>query len=75
MVLVSVDRSFLRDQKLRGTVERALERVKKLRAEGKTWEHFEVHDIGAPWWEVRELVYDYGVFKIACKSRTLPRIS
>jgi Holliday junction DNA helicase RuvB len=65
-----VDWEFLRDEKLREVVKRALEHVKRLKAEGKTWEDFELHDIKANWWDVRKLVYDYGVFEITYKSRS-----
>ena len=65
-----VDWDFLRDAKLRGIVERALNHVKKLKAEGKTWNDFELHEIKADWWDVRKLVYDYGIFEITYKSRS-----
>ena len=63
-----VDWTFLYNPKLREIVKRALEYVKKLKAEGKSWEDFELADIGAQWWDVRKLVYDYGIFKITYKS-------
>ncbi len=65
-----VDWGFLRDQKLRDIVERALQHVKKLREEGKTWEDFELHEIKASWWDMRKLVYDYQLFEITHKSRS-----
>jgi len=68
LVLGVVDWSFLKDPKLRGIVERALSHVKKLKAEGKSWEDFELHEVKAQWWDVRKLVYEYGVFEVAYKS-------
>jgi Holliday junction DNA helicase RuvB len=65
-----VDWGFLKEPKLREIVERALSHVKKLKAEGKTWSDFELHDILADWWDVRRLVYDYQVFAITYKSRS-----
>jgi len=65
-----VDWSFLSNPRLRGIVERALQHVKRLEAEGKTWRDFELHDIRADWWDVRKLVYDYEVFEITYKSKS-----
>jgi Holliday junction DNA helicase RuvB len=65
-----VNWDFLRDAKLRGIVERALNHVKKLKSEGKTWSDFELHEIKADWWDMRKLVYDYHVFEITYKSRS-----
>jgi len=65
-----IDWSFLENQKLRGIVERALQHVKKLEAEGKSWRDFELYEIKANWWDVRELIYKYGIFEIAYKSRS-----
>jgi Holliday junction DNA helicase RuvB len=65
-----VDWSFISEQKYREIVERALNHVKKLKAEGKTWEDFELHEIKATWWDVRELVYKYNIFEISYKSRS-----
>jgi len=67
---MDVDWSFIGEPKYREIVERALNHVKKLKAEGKTWEDFELHEIKATWWDVRELVYKYNVFEISYKSRS-----
>jgi len=63
-----VDWSCLQDPRLREVIERALDHVKKLEAEGKSWRDFELHEIQTNWWDARRLVYDYGIFKITYKS-------
>jgi len=69
MCMPEVDWGFLGEPKYREIVERALNHVKKLKAEGKTWEDFELHEIKATWWDVRELVYKYKVFDISYKVK------
>lgn len=67
-MIVVVNWDFLNDEKLRSIVERALQHVKNLKAQGKSWEDFELHNIKASWWDVRRLVYEYGIFEITYKS-------
>jgi len=65
---MSVNWACLENPKLRDYVVRALNHVKQLIAENKSWRDFELSDIGAPWWDFRKLVYDCGIFKITYKS-------
>jgi len=57
-----VDWSFLADPEKRKAVAKALQYVKKLKQEGKTWEDFELSEIGVPWHVFRKLVYEHEVF-------------
>jgi len=62
-VRLVVDWGWLNDPELREAVSKCLRYVKKLKTEGKTWEDFELGDVGVPYHIFRDLMYKYGLFE------------
>ena len=57
-----VDWGWLKEPELRKAVTRCLKHVKSLKEAGKTWEDFELSEVGVPYHIFRRLMYDYGLF-------------
>jgi len=64
------DWGWLKDPELRKAVSKCLSHVKKLKEQGKTWEDFELSEVGVPYHIMRKLVYDYEMFEVTYKSRS-----